>query len=722
MCKYNKNILTHTNKPKTFNPNLNLFTTISIILLLFFAIIPYASLKSWLEAVVFVAIFCLEGFMIFQKKLSVLKAEYKKILMPIILLAVYSFIQGFITLLIHTQNLSSFAIFPYSLDLMASFWSAVKILAFVSFIRLLSVYFRSNIKLLVWSLIITGNFFAVLGIFRFLVQLNFPNTFKYFIFPQLLPNVGFGTYINQNHFALLMLMTIGLNICILLYGKLERRKQFFLLLFSLLSWTALILSGSRGGIFSSFAEIAVLIFFPINKGHRSTVDTSKKNLPTTLALGRKSMIFAFVSLILITSIIFIGQDRVINRFGKLSLQFEEINKSNAYRRIDVYKATSEMIRENPFYGVGFGGFRFAVSRYIDISGEIVPEQAHNDYLEYVASGGIIAIILGIWFFFRFFLLVKKRFNEPSTCFKNAAHLGAICGITAVALHSLFDFGLQILANLLFFAAMLVIAIHQNNTKSDKEDTGSTHISLMDKILFNKYLNIILFICLIIVSTFFGYSRFKLSHIKTSNWLNSATIWSFNFPFDAAFYDKKSDAYRKTGNDKEATKNLQQAIRYRPDDYNLWLKSGRIWQDESQNENAANSFRRSIELAPHYGKPHFYYGKFLVKNNSQDAGFQELRLALQYNPNLFYYISLIAWNQANGDGAKTIEYLSPKTSSEINLLNTFFLTKSDYQSIVSLTCENKAVKQIDRDAIIERLLKIRKFSFAQQIYACSNSPE
>lgn len=446
----------------------NFFSTVSIIFLLFFSILLYASLFPWIEAVICTAIFSLTVISLFQQHLFVIEPEYELMLAPLTALAFYSIVQGLFTLSIQTHILPALDIFPYSFDLTASFWSGIKILALTSFIRLILFNFRTNIKFLVWGLIVIGNFFALLGIFRFVYESNFSKTLFYFILPQLLPQVGFGTYINQNHFALLMLMTIGLNTSLFCYAGFARNKRILLILFSLISWIALVLTASRGGIISSFAEIAVLIFFPLKNGLKRHTETPQKTkLSGIFTFRRKLATFALTFIILVLGIFLIGQDRVINRFENLPHQIEGNHDSISYRRIEVYQATSQMIRENLFYGVGFGGFRFAISRYINISGEIAPEQAHNDYLEFVASGGIVAIVLAAWFFIRFVLLLQKRFNEFSTSFSSAARLGAICGMTGVALHSMMDFGLQILANLLFFGALLTISIYKSDMETKK---------------------------------------------------------------------------------------------------------------------------------------------------------------------------------------------------------------------------------------------------------------
>jgi O-antigen ligase len=269
---------------------------------------------------------------------------------------------------------------------------------------------RRNFRFSVFGLIITGNFFALFGIFRFLVQANFPEKFPALLLPSLTANTGFGTFLNQNHFALLMLMTLGLNAGLFWFGRLEKSKRICLLVLSLISWSAIVLTASRGGIISSFIVIGVLTLFASDKNKRTV--SRKNRFEKFLSYGKRLLVFAFVLLALISGIIFIGQDRVLHRFEEIPAEVDDRVTTQTFQRIDAWKAGIEIVRENPFYGTGFGGYQYAVSKFIDISGQTVPRQAHNDYLEFIISAGAVGIIFGAWFLYCFFSVLKKRFKEP----------------------------------------------------------------------------------------------------------------------------------------------------------------------------------------------------------------------------------------------------------------------------------------------------------------------
>jgi O-antigen ligase len=103
-----------------------------------------------------------------------------------------------------------------------------------------------------------------------------------------------------------------------------------------------------------------------------------------------------------------------------------------------------------------GAYWAAIPAYHNASGSMTPQEAHNDYLELLASGGLVAFALGIWFA----LVVGRRTFanlRAANRFRRAACYGAAIGIAGVAVHSLVDFGLHMLVNALTFTTLIVIA-------------------------------------------------------------------------------------------------------------------------------------------------------------------------------------------------------------------------------------------------------------------------
>ena len=695
-----------------FSNNSGLTSAIALCSLIFLSIVPLASEDVWFEAIVLAVIFGLSAVRQFSHGLGAAGIETRQLLLPLFLLALYSFFHGILTIFIRNGSFGSYGGFVGSFDLTASIWSGFKILAFTLFLGLLFTYFRQRVRLLTWSLLLTGNFFAVFGIVRSLLQSEFPELFTYVISGKLAAGIGFGTYFNQNHFAYLMLMVFGLNLGMFWFGNQPKWMRLLLVIASVTTWTALVLTGSRGGIIGSFAEIAVLILFPVVMAFARRQRKHLRELPSKLVVAvRQLAILLAVFVFLIVGIVLVGQDRVVERFEDIPGQLDGITNSATFRRTDVWEAAVSIIKNYPVFGIGFGGFRVAVSKYIDISGQLAPKQAHNDYLELAVSGGIIAVALAIWFLFRFFSLLKKRFAEPSDPFSTAARVGAICGITGVAFQSFFEFGLQITANVLFFTALLFLAVHrsQGNAEPDTKAASTNNRTVLN---FLPSISVLILACLALA---FGFAKYQIQRARAAPSLDLMENELYTIPFDADYYEARSDIYWNAGNAEAAESELDRAVVFRPNAYDLWLKIASLQVSQNHAEQAEAAFQRAIELAPLYAEPHFIYGKFLIRTERKDQGFMMLRFAALRNPSYFDQILKLAWAEKGGNAAETSRLLSPLATSEKEKLMTFLSDKGEFAAIAKFGCGADDLPDASRDALVRNLIEKRRYFAAGQIH-------
>src|SRR3989449_11657885 len=86
-----------------------------------------------------------------------------------------------------------------------------------------------------------------------------------------------------------------------------------------------------------------------------------------------------------------------------------------------------------------------------------PLAAHNEYLELLASGGLIGGALGTWFVIVLIKCAREQLRRSRDPFRRAACFGALVGLFGVAIHSLVDFGPHDTVNALVFTALVVIS-------------------------------------------------------------------------------------------------------------------------------------------------------------------------------------------------------------------------------------------------------------------------
>jgi O-antigen ligase len=115
-----------------------------------------------------------------------------------------------------------------------------------------------------------------------------------------------------------------------------------------------------------------------------------------------------------------------------------------------------MFAAHPILGVGLGGYWIGITAHHDASGLMTPQEAHNDYLELLSSGGLVGFAIGVWFVVAVVRRVRKSLSVANG-FDRAAIFGALIGIAGVAAHSLVDFGLHIMVNAIVFITLIMIA-------------------------------------------------------------------------------------------------------------------------------------------------------------------------------------------------------------------------------------------------------------------------
>ncbi|MGH9883440.1 MAG: O-antigen ligase family protein, partial [Pyrinomonadaceae bacterium] len=276
--------------------------------------------------------------------------------------------------------------------------------------------------------------------------------------PLIKPDQGYGQFINNNHFAFLMEMGFGLVLG-LVAGRGVRRERGLIYLGALLPiWTALVLSNSRGGLIAMLAQVvsaALLftVFMPASIGRTGR----RRSLVLLHSLPARVVMIAVLVLGVVIGTLWLGGDRLASKIEE-GHEFDTATaevRSNA-RRNQIWKATWQMFAAHPIAGVGMAGYWAAIPTFHDASGTMTPQEAHNDYLELLASGGIIGFACGLWFIVVVFRKTREKLRN-SVRFRRAACLGATLGIIGVAVHSLVDFGLHMMANALVFTALIVLA-------------------------------------------------------------------------------------------------------------------------------------------------------------------------------------------------------------------------------------------------------------------------
>ena len=130
-------------------------------------------------------------------------------------------------------------------------------------------------------------------------------------------------------------------------------------------------------------------------------------------------------------------------------------------RWTIYSSSLQAVQAFLPMGSGIGTFSGAFQRFHpDTLTGVTINHAHNDYLQWVIEGGVIAaiIILGLLLLYgKRWIVIMLQKGTPST-FK-LVQMGAGIGLFLMLLHSLVDFNLRIPANQIYFAFLAALFFH-----------------------------------------------------------------------------------------------------------------------------------------------------------------------------------------------------------------------------------------------------------------------
>lgn len=419
------------------------------------AVIPYGTSEPWWKAAFVCAVFALVAVALIEGLLSdSTPLKGLPLLLPLLALVAFCFIQTIPLSFAAPPGVSTNAWTAISADPNETRFVAFQLLALTLAAALLFRYAsnQSRIHTVINVIIAVAVASAIFGLLRQTMQHS-----DSFLLP-LKPDQGYGQFINKNHFAYLMEIGFGVALGMIVGGAVKRERTLIYFAALLCIWTALVLSNSRGGLLAMLAQLvagAVLFNFAVPAATAGS--RTLRLLRFTRLLPVRIILLVLLLVGVIVGTLWMGGDRLASRLDETQTG----RHPSAVSRNEIWAATWKLFKTHPIAGAGMGGYWIAIPAHHQASGTMVPQEAHNDYLELLASGGLIGAALGVWFFVMF--CKRARHNLLSlNSFRRATCFAALLGIAGVAVHSLFDFGLHKLGIALIFMALIVISTTNNS--------------------------------------------------------------------------------------------------------------------------------------------------------------------------------------------------------------------------------------------------------------------
>jgi O-antigen ligase len=407
--------------------------------------VPYGTFEAWWKAAFVCAVFGICILAIVEGAIS--GSTYVgpiSILLPMLALAGFAFLQSVQLGSVSDPGLAGLQ--PWnaiSADPYQTRFFALQMLSLTVFLALLYRYAgdEGRMWILIHVVIAVAVASAIFGMLRQTAQQN-PG----FVLPLLKPAQGYGQFLNKNHFAYLMEMAFGLGIGVIVARGVrpDRVMVYVALLFPI--WIGLVLSNSRGGILAMLTQVLIATSWLVRP---------RFALRTALLGG--------IVVAVLLGTLWVGGDRLATNIESAATDFSGDTTRDGASRNEIWRATMKLFAAHPIAGAGLGGYWIAITAFHDASGSLTPQEAHNEYLELLSSGGVIGLAIGVWFAAMVIRRVRTNLQHDRSQMR-AVRFGAVLAIAGVVVHSLVDFGLHMMSNAVIFMVLIAIATAATNKK------------------------------------------------------------------------------------------------------------------------------------------------------------------------------------------------------------------------------------------------------------------
>ena len=331
-----------------------------------------------------------------------------------------------------------------------------------------------------------------------------------------------------------------------------------------------------------------------------------------LLQNKKTYLFIFTFIFVIISSVFI--------YSKLD-SFETIKKStkkifkvydSSQHRIELWKRSIDITKENPILGNGLGTWRIEVLKYgnRNLQSEdnvTFYQRPHNDFLWILSEQGIIGLliylVLLIIIFYYLIHIIKNSLTVDTTVF----YYLLLYLFTGYLIFSFFSFPRERIEHNLILGIILSLIIAKYQRLNDIHANRKTS---------NKYLlQISVYVCFFLLfSTKLAYTRFNSElHLRNAfearsnnNWNKvikeidkSESVFYQLDPFSTPLSWYRGEAWFKSGNTDLAFVDFQKSIEINPYHIHVLNNLATTYEIKGEHQKAIELYKRALQISPKF---------------------------------------------------------------------------------------------------------------------------
>jgi len=482
----------------------------------------------------------------------------------------------------------------------------------------------------------------------------------------------FGPFVNHNHFAGYIELSLGLALGMLLSEiRHFKDKNAFRGIGGYFAWTlhregsgvwmvfvasvlmliALMASLSRGAVLS-FALACVLF------GLRALVFEHREEAETPNTRRRKNVRLlagAGLASILVLMLLWAGTPYARTRWSNL------YDASLRYR-LSIWNDSVHALSDFVLTGTGLGSFRTLFPRYMTapISSEVT--HAENEYLQWTFETGFLGFVLLVMVGMALAYQIYFRLSSRRDYKARYLGFGALFSLVSIALHNGGDFNMHIPSNALTTVAVIVLCLMAINfhkgRHGDRFLLESRHIPVRSLSGFTVISISLALAAGIAVRSWNRYESLKSQQewvrdnprlprtVPDQDMLAPLTTALRRAPGNDSAHFLKASAYESAASARGflqlfkkgemltlAEGELSRAIQLRPAEARYWATLGRIEMARRRDDLAEKAFQHAVRLAPADGVVHRDYGIALLVTGKIQAAAAQFSIARNFSANI-----------------------------------------------------------------------------------------
>jgi len=360
---------------------------------------------------------------------------------------------------------------PISIDPIATRRELLRLIALFATMQAAALLITTNARRLGFAATL-----AIVAIFETLYGVREAALRRYAIWGwvnHLIFNRVTGTFVNPNHFAHYVALAIPFTMFIAALAwrqtgattmSLQRRivllfeKSLPMLSAAILAFVGcvagILLAQSRGALAATLGGFVVIAIIVAKRERHPDVMRNRDLARRRGRTGAGAVAGIVILIAIIVSLVFfLGYQRTVARFDP-----NEEQRATLVGRTTGFKAAFEIWRQFPLIGCGFGAFGDVVSTAQSTDFEHTYEHAHDDYMEVLATTGILGFCVAVGALFagltHLIRDVIRRPRESGSWRRRAFEVAALWSIFIAMTHALFDFNFFIPANAATLAAIV----------------------------------------------------------------------------------------------------------------------------------------------------------------------------------------------------------------------------------------------------------------------------